>query len=220
MILSRRHKFIFIHIPKAAGQSVANALMPFAAGPVQRMLSPLLPYRQQLKIYTKLHERTGLRTVAQPFKDHVRIDEVVDKLGQEIFDDLFSFTFVRNPWDRLFSTYSYTLSNPRHWNHSFAKSLVDFSAFAEWHCGRGNIPFQSEFVFNRSGQKLVKYVGRFETIEDSFQEICEQVGIECQLPRFNTSRNTNSYREAFTPQTRDLVHRTYAKDIEAFGYVF
>ena len=60
MLISKRHNFIFIHVPKAAGQSVTNALMPHAATRWQCILSPLIPFRYQLKIFTKIKTFTNI----------------------------------------------------------------------------------------------------------------------------------------------------------------
>src|SRR5437868_2786101 len=70
MLLSLRHKFIFIHIYKAAGTSVTHALRPFTREPfLRRRTVPRLP-------------------------DHITAAELRETIGV-LFDDCFKFTFVR-----------------------------------------------------------------------------------------------------------------------------
>ena len=84
MLISEKYNFIFIHIYKTAGISVSSALLPFSSW------VPLAP----------LLRRCGIRLRhSQPFDDHIKASELIEKLGADSFNQKYSFVFVRNPWD-------------------------------------------------------------------------------------------------------------------------
>ncbi|MDP7009149.1 MAG: sulfotransferase family 2 domain-containing protein [Phycisphaerales bacterium] len=218
--MSKKHKFIFIHIPKVAGQSVTNALMPHAAMSWQRFLAPIVPFRYQLKLYTKVRKYTGLTCSPQPFLDHVKADEVVHQLGQDVFQEFFSFAFVRNPWAWALSRYTYAVKNPRHTRHTFMKQFADFDAYIRWHCESDDkFYLQKSYICDSEGNQLVNFVGKQEQLRDDFAKVCSNIGIDATLPRFNVS-NKSSYHDYYSKETEQLVSKKYAKDIEFFSYEF
>jgi hypothetical protein len=77
MIVSDSRKFVFVHIPKAAGISLRAALEPFADG--QKVVHP-----------NTTHETLSALLAREP------------RLGGH-----FKFAFARNPWDRLVSFHAY-----------------------------------------------------------------------------------------------------------------
>jgi hypothetical protein len=220
MLISKNHRFIFLHIPKSAGQSVTNALMPFAALGYQKVLSPIIPYRWQLKVSTQLQQRIKMHIMPQPYNDHVRAKNIVAAMGLAEFQAYYSFTFVRNPWDRLLSTYTYTLKNKRQGQrHYLIKQFAGFNEFVEWHCQHDTHGYQVDWICDDTGRQLLSYVGKFENLSHDFQHVCEQLGLNAKLPFLNRSNSIN-YRDAYSRKSRDLVQAVYEKDIKAFDYHF
>lgn len=220
MLISEKHKFIFIHIAKVAGQSVTNALMPYAAKPWQRSLNVLCPYRYQLKLYSKLKQYGGISFMPQPFPDHVHSSIVREKMGKEVFRSYYSFAFVRNPWAWVLSNYTYGLSNPRHSRHDLYKSFDSFSEYLMWHCREDRkIKFQRDYVCDDQGNVIIDFVGKQERLANDFSIICKTIGVQTSLPTLNVSRHSN-YRESYTNETRLLVRETFKEDIELFDYEF
>lgn len=187
-----KHKCIFIHIPKAAGTSVTNALF----GPVSRHV----PYFE--------YER------ANPSK----------------FTKYYKFTFVRNPWDRLLSAYIFLKKGglnemDRAWAEENLARFESFEQFVvEW-VNEENvwswahfIP-QYHFVCDKSGAMKMDFVGRQENIDKDFDVIKKQLGLEVELPVLNQTR-VRSHHESYTEETREIVARVYARDIELFNYEF
>mgnify|MGYP001205978455 CR=1 FL=1 len=220
MLISKRHNFIFIHVPKAAGQSVTNALMPHAATRWQCMLSPLIPFRYQLKIFTKIKTFTNISFHPQPFSDHVKTSMIADTLGFETFNNYFSFAFVRNPWAWILSRYTYAIKNPRHTRHKLFKKFDNFDDFIRWHCSEDEkFYLQKSYVCNESGTQLVDFIGKQESLSEDFSKVCKKIGITSTLPRLNVSNET-TYRNFYNDETIKLIAERYREDIEFFNYEY
>ena len=100
---------------------------------------------------------------------------------------------------------------------------------------------QTGMLYDESGRLLVDFVGKFETLQQDFDQVCQQLGFdESILPHVNSSdkksrelrrtlRNRlyrngenelNSYVDFYDDETRKFVTDLYRVDIENFGYSF
>ena len=207
MLISEKHRFIFIHIYKNAGSSITEAL------------KPLIAKEWRWKINLILHKLKVSALDLQPFPTHVNTQEVIDQLGKDIFDSYFSFAIVRNPWDWQVSLFKYMQKEEGHHQHELANKFQCFDQYIEWRCAE-DVRFQKDFIYSSEGELLVDFVGRFENLEQDFTEICQRIGIpSIQLPRINVS-NTKPYRDFYNDKTREMVRATFEPDISLFNYSF
>lgn len=153
-------------------------------------------------------------------------------LGDE-FNDLFKFSFVRNPWDRLVSAYMFlqqggmpAYSADREF---FARNLSryrDFNEFAERWLTRTSVYsyihfYPQSYFLVAEGNISVDYIGRVETIGRDFRHVANVLGSDAILGKANTTDGReHSYREFYTVKTREIVRRVYREDIERFSYEF
>ena len=80
--------------------------------------------------------------------------------------------------------------------------------------------YQVNQLCDAQGKLLMDYVGKLETLDEDWKFICERIGIpHVELPRKNVSVK-RPYTDYYTPETRDLVARHWAQEIELFGYTF
>lgn len=210
MLLSHKHKFLFIHIYKNAGTSITTALLPFAVYNAAHLAAFRLTDRFKWRLPWVLNPR--------PLKVHISAQRIVEQMGREKFGEYFSFAIVRNPWDWQVSLYTYMLKKPDHHQHQLVKQLGSFEEYVEWRC-REEVRFQKDFVFSQAGEQLVSFVGKFENLDADFATICERIGIQTSLPRLNTSK-TRPYQEYYNARTIEMIRRTFAPDIECFEYDF
>lgn len=210
MVLCYQPPFLFVHIDKAAGSSIALALSPIES---RRKNSR---WRKRLLWLGPLN-RLGLYRQLE-FPAHAHASEAKRCLPPEIYNRIFKFAFVRNPWDRLVSRYAYLSKNQDHPRHEFVKRLKSFEDYVDWEIRRGKF-FQHTYVTDREGKLIVDFIGYYERLREDFAKVCERLNVKAELPRANTSSHRD-YRTYYTPETRDLVGRYFQKDIELFGYNF
>ena len=139
-------------------------------------------------------------------------------LPREVWDNLYSFGFVRNPYAWLVSQHRHMLRQPGHHRHETVKALGTFDAYVAWEAKRKRRT-QAAALCDRHGRVLVDFVGRFETLADDFASVCDRVGLDVpRLPGGNEG-NADDYRDAYAdPATRRLAESLFGEDAALFGY--
>jgi len=211
VLASYSHNFLFIHIGKAAGTSIQRALQPYAPAQTHN------PFKRYPVVLGPLCRIGGLYRFVE-FREHVKARTVRRCLPPAVYARLFKFAFVRNPWDVLVSRYAYLLQTTEHPRHKLVKSMTDFSEYLQWEIRRGK-QYQHHWVTDATGILIVEFIGHYENLHEDFSEVCRRIGVKAELPRVNISSHPD-YRTHYTPATRDLVARAFARDIEMFGYEF
>lgn len=209
MLISKSKRFIFVHVAKNAGTSITRCLRPFA----ETKLGSIIRFHP-------ITRRTlGSFVTSQPYRTHIRADEIEAKLGPRAFRSYFSFAIVRNPWDRHVSFYHYKLKKTKSSTHEMYKAFGSFDNYIRWACEHKPMG-QVGFVCSKDNKQIVSFVGRYENLDDDFRKICQEIGIPPQeLPKLNASV-PHAYREFYTDETRELVRKANAPDIAMFGYDF
>ena len=138
------------------------------------------------------------------------------KIYKDDWNEYFTFSFVRNPWDIMVSWYKWRRSH----NLSFDKFLTEYKIkhkYADW------LPetlYQTDFLLDENDNPLVNFIGRFENLQEDFNVVCDKIGIpHQQLPHTNKTKHKH-YTEYYDDETKEIVAERCARDIEYFGYEF
>ena len=182
-----------------------------------------------LQNYLFIHiNKTGGRSVETALGcvyEHKTARQKIEEIGPDVWNDKFTFAFVRNPWDRAVSQYAYRTKTNQHADVDADMPFETWvrRAFVERDPELINkdILFrpQSDWVTDADGSMLVDFVGRFERFAEDFAHVCKQIGVEADLPHKNRS-SRGSYTTYYDAETARIVERFFAEDIERFEYTF
>ena len=200
-MISLQKSFLFVHIPKTAGNSIQSVLRDYSE-------DQLLALRKEQDGI----ERFGLRNPKYKIKKHSTLSEYRDALGEEQFRNLYKFTCVRNPWDRMVSYYFTPTQNPEKWSRRKFRGLISKAVSVADYLRLGDDdpdPFGN-----------VDYLMRFENLTDDFRTVCGQLEISpAALPQHNRS-SRDHYSKYYDDELRELVRTKFAAEIDRFGYTF
>jgi len=216
MLLSIRYRFLFIHTAKTGGTSVRAALSRYRWRD---------PYRLPQFLCSKLSAMTAHR-LGIKFPRHAKAIAAREMLPRELYESLFKFVFVRNPWDLQVSSYHHLKRERPH--------LVgdrDFEAFLRWKLDPErpyqyhidtSIERQADYVLDLHGHVIVDFIGRYERLPEDFVEACRRIGISPPaLPHRRQAVDRDlDYRRYYTEETKGLVAERFAGDLDLFDYRF
>ena len=222
MFVSPATRSLFVHIQKTGGSSVEAAF--HRVDPTLRLSCESFAG----SISHRFAEHLWRWSIPAPLRRrrHHHARSIRHELGAATWESLFTFGFVRNPWDRLVSWYS-MCRQARHQRSSFMTHVHDhiatFTEFVERAevdpvLARTIVP-QLEYLEDEHNVMLVNFVGRYEALAKDLGAVADRLGVVLSLPQVNSSRHPQ-YRQLYTTSTRDLVARRFARDIEKFGYDF
>lgn len=159
-----------------------------------------------------------------------------------LFPGLFTFAFVRNPWDRLVSCYRDKIAGEVAGFTGFtirpgvADCLADFATFRAGMSfddfvtvvvsipdAEADAHFRSQhtFVTNEAGELAIDFVGRYETLLIDFQHVQQRLSLsDIHLPWLQAAPSRVNYHDYYTSYTRQMVAERFQKDIALFAYEF
>jgi hypothetical protein len=80
---------------------------------------------------------------------------------------------------------------------------------------------QTSFIFDSNNNNMVDFIGRFESLNKDFSDLCNSLNIPYEkLPLHNKMHDKVHYAKYHNDHTKDLVSQIYKIDIENFGYTF
>lgn len=214
MILSRGRGYIFVHIPKTGGTSMALALEDRAmAGDILIGDTPkALKRKGRLK---------GVETAGRLWK-HATLADAEGLITRQDMADLFVFTLVRNPWDRMVSYY--------HWlqNQTFDHPAVALAQSSTFHAFL-NAPLTartfeaspySHYVTDGAGHQHSALFIRLEHLDADIAPLADHLGFTPNLPRANQSNRPRDWRPFYSDADAAVLAQICAVDIAAHGYAF
>lgn len=226
MILSHRHRFIFVRTRKTASSSTEIALSS-VTGPddvvtpiMEEHLRPghgaknyVVPWRRRTA-YGKFRTALGSKRAKYTgYHNHIEAAEIRALAGETVWADYYKFAVERNPWDRQVSHY--------HWELRKKAELPSFETFLK--TPSLNPRMTNWQIYTIDDRIAVDRVLRFDRLEEELAEVAGELGIG-PLPALGRAksgtRDKRDYRDYYTDETRELVGRWYKREIEAFGFTF
>ena len=229
MIISHKYKFIFLKTNKTAGTSIEIALSKFCGkddiitpvsledeklrkksggkGP-QHYHAPLADYNFQDII--KLFEGKKKRR----YYNHISAQEVKALVGEDIWNNYYTFCFERNPWDRIISNYFW------HYKSEPRPSLLEYIESQKERLiqNRG----YNKYTIN--GEIAVDKVGRYEKMSEELEEIRKRIGIpekiEIPYAKSKYRKDKRSYRDILSTEEQKRISELFSDEIALLEYTF
>ena len=152
--------------------------------------------------------------------DHRPPTSLVRKAAWEAYT---SVVVVRNPFDRLVSSWAY------HTSEGYAgvffvkypklRSLSLEEYFELMKHEENVIRPQVEYVSHAFSEKTADHILRFEHLEEDVDFLCKAIGVPNNLPHLNRSAHVE-HRKCFTKSLRAKVELFYEQDQLQFDYSF
>lgn len=222
-IINFSRKFLFIHVPKAAGTSVTSALSAYSS------------YRD-IEI-----GGTALGEAIQPFmrkryglSKHVTASQMREIVGEDVWESFYKFTFVRNPFMRCYSTFNFL----KGWEAIPDKFRVEMQAFNSFESfvlsdfwANSNGPdriMKPQATWTLSGKDgdevILDCIGKVETIDVDLGNILAMLGLSgtnndenmTMVPTRNRSRPIGTL--AWPESVVERIRQRYVQDFQLFGY--
>lgn len=159
-----------------------------------------------------------------PFR-HATAVQLRELFGPAEYDRRFVFAFVRNPWSKVVSHYNYRRKTGR---TGMDQQAPEFNEWVRRAYGQHDPVYydnpimfmpQTDWLVDAQGTLMVRFVGKLERFSEDFAHVCEQLDVEVELPHVNKTPH-KPHQDHFEDDTRELIGRLFASDIERWGYTF
>jgi hypothetical protein len=148
------------------------------------------------------------------------------KYPKYLRESVFSFTVVRNPYDRIVSAYNYLKQeigniDDINFNREYLSSYKTFNQFIRDFEKDETLQNWIHFLpMSTFIDDEIKFVGRFENLQTDFNFICDNIGIlRIPLNEINVSKHAH-YSTYYNKKSKKIVENFYKEDINRFGYSF
>ncbi|MEQ3624315.1 MAG: sulfotransferase family 2 domain-containing protein [Celeribacter sp.] len=215
MIISPGRGYIFVHIPKTGGTAMALALEA-------RAMADDILIGDTPKARRRKRRLEGLNARGRLWK-HSTLADISGLISEAEIAEMFTFTLVRNPWDRMVSYYHWL--RVQRFDHPAVQLSRDlpFGEFlAHPHTGASlqQGPYGS-YMRRADGVEHCAAFVRLEALEQDLAPVRRHLGFPLSLPAgVNASTRRGDYRGYYDDKSAELVARLCASDIARFGYRF
>jgi hypothetical protein len=230
MIVSHKHRFIFIKTAKTAGTSIEFALATLC-GP-DDIITPVSRKEEERRgdagarnweiaekdrpwtyPIARLFGRHPKWSGAQ-FYNHMGATRVKALIGGKIWNSYYKVAVERNPWDREVSNYFFRTRRD-HPKPEFRDWVLDP---AQHHL------LKNFHAYSIDGKVAVDKIIRYENLKTEFADFVHKLGVEevPELPWQKSGLRPSGvpYRSYYDDATRARVAELYEREIKLLGYEF
>lgn len=182
-------------------------------------------FRDFVYIHINKTGGTSVESLLRVPLEHKTALEKIQELGEARWRSKFTFTVIRNPWDKVVSHYHYRVMTNR---TGLGERPIDFS---EW-VRRAYRDRESEYlddprffmpqldwITDGEGRILIDFIVRFENLQEDFEVVRQRLKLNQSLPHKKQSRR-GDYRDYYDDESKAIVRDCFSPDIERFGYEF
>ncbi|MEP7283113.1 MAG: sulfotransferase family 2 domain-containing protein [Rubrivivax sp.] len=227
MIVSHRHRYIFLRTRKTAGTSVEIALSKFCGpddvitsdvddglrrelgypGPQNDADIPVRRYGVSDWKNLLLHRQRAT------YRNHATAARVRRLVGEAVWSSYFKFTIERDPWDKTVSLY--------YWRLRGQEPKPTLPEFVRQSSARALSNARIYFI---GGRPAVDRVLRYEKLDEELEQVRLQLALPepLVLPHAKSTQRTERahYSALLGPEERRIIERACRREITLLGYRF
>lgn len=232
-MISKDHRFIFIHNPKTAGNSIAAFLLPYLSYEVftNNEIGASFTKEQMAEAEQFVKERTAegyIRTFPHRFEIRDKIGPKHSSMAQYHagwhklpsdygkIDEYFKFAVHRNAWDRSLSFYLSPWRKLREFNkQEFLECVKSMPTLGQKVSSTGSL--------RSMGRNDVTYFIDFYDLKKGVDHVCDRVGIDKieNLSRLNVAPlKKKDWKSMYDEEMYNAVLHKHREEIEFFNYEF
>ena len=211
-------KIIFFHFVKTAGSSIERHFKGSEHGETR----------------FSLHDEENKKIIVTREYHHMSTQDYVNMNGLDIFEEYFTFSICRNPFDWFVSHFFWDVEKyheskrrktiPKERRRFIVEECnTDFNLYLKKATERAanNPHYPFKWPSMKEFMAGVNVIGRFENLQEDFNLICEKAGIPPgELPHAKKSKARPHYSEFYNEKSAEIVYDLLRADIDYFGYSF
>ncbi len=218
-MISDKYKCIFVHIPKTAGTSIEKKLGHFKY--LKRGVQDHRPISQIKPVTLKDISQAIISCDTILVKRHIK--KIIKDLNSNFYkkySNYYKFSFVRNPWSRVFSWYNNVMRDEKHIIRYNVKNNCTFKEFLQYHMDQKQLKTQLYWLRDNDGNVPIDYIGRFENLDTDFAHIAGIIGLkDYNLPKLLVS-TTSHYTNYYDDEMIEIIFNRYVEEIEYFQFKY
>lgn len=155
---------------------------------------------------------------------HRSVDFYKSHYGEKVFNSLYKFCFVRNPYNRLFSAYTFLKegginNQDLEFSNSYLQEFASFDEFVLKGLEKEEIMNwvhfkpQYTFVCDENDNIVMDFIGKMENLKADFNTVCKHLNIESELQKLNMS---SAKKNEFSEEVKAMIKLKYQKDFNLF----
>jgi len=238
VIISHRHKFIFIKTRKTAGTSIEAALAPLC-GPNDVITSD--GTKKQIGFYSEyaknfegsfnllreIRQQDSLLGIARSVRDYIERPRyynhiaglaVMSRTDRSVWENYYKFCFERNPWDKMVSFY-----------HFYNRRKAERDQLNEYIQNKPLLKtvdqhFATDWSrYTRKNQVIVDRVYDFSDIAGGVEHALRYCGVpevlisQIDLPRLKSDTRKDNIR--LSPRSVEVIAQVFRNEIKYMNYV-
>ena len=173
--------------------------------------------------------KVATRTIRHHFESHgvtLDVDHAMRvRYPLATFADYVTFGFVRDPLDRFVSAWHDKVVNANYYafdqpTHERMQRVEEFALWTAEH-DLAAVPGTDQHLTLQSRMidlNRVDFVGRLETFDRDFAEVCERIGAPAVATTPQNQTAPGGRDRQVSDELRELVGRMYRRDYQVFGY--
>ncbi len=170
---------------------------------------------QQQNLFAR--HRLPVRDLAAAEHGHLSVRDIRPRLPEELWQSYLKFAFVRDPFERFVDTFLSLEAADDPDPAAVAARMKQALATVRFRRRRLTLP-QTHFLLDEEGRLATDFLGRFETLEASWQQLCARLGLEALPLARRREPERRDWARYYDAELAGMVAEYYRQDLETFGY--